>query len=75
MQTEEFGESADILELEEVREALRNFIKFIDREKQVIYYMNFKDEILEVNENGAIYNSNDLKDYKKKVETYRTFQR
>ncbi|MBS5801144.1 MAG: DEAD/DEAH box helicase, partial [Clostridiales bacterium] len=70
VQTEEFWESADILELEEVREALRELIKFIEKEKQKIYYTNFKDEILEVNENGAMYNSNDLKEYKKKVEYY-----
>ena len=70
VQTEEFWENADILELEEVREALRELIKFIEKEKQKIYYTNFKDEILEVNENGAMYNSNDLKEYKKKVEYY-----
>ena len=70
VQTDEFWESADILELEEVREALRELIKFIEKEKQKIYYTNFKDEILEVNENGAMYNSNDLKEYKKKVEYY-----
>ena len=70
VQTDEFWESADILELEEVREALRELIKFIERGKQKIYYTNFRDEILEVNENEAMYNSNDLKDYKKKVEYY-----
>ncbi len=70
VQTDEFWESADILELEEVREALRELIKFIERNKQKIYYTNFRDEILEVSENGAMYNSNDLKDYKKKVEHY-----
>ncbi|MEG1001690.1 MAG: DEAD/DEAH box helicase family protein [Cellulosilyticaceae bacterium] len=70
VQTDEFWESADILELEEVRMALRELIKFIERQKQKIYYTNFKDEILEINENGAMYNSNDLKDYKKKVEHY-----
>lgn len=70
VQTDEFWESADILELEEVREALRELIKFIEKQKQKIYYTNFKDEILEVNENGSMYNSNDLKDYKKKVEHY-----
>ncbi|MEG1285355.1 MAG: DEAD/DEAH box helicase family protein [Romboutsia sp.] len=68
--TEEFWESADILDLEEVRNALRDLIKFIEKDGQKIYYTNFKDEILEVNENGAMYNSNDLKDYKKKVEHY-----
>ncbi|MEF9960492.1 MAG: type I restriction-modification enzyme R subunit C-terminal domain-containing protein [Niameybacter sp.] len=70
VQTDEFWESADILELEEVRIALRDLLKFIDKEKQPIYYTDFKDQILEINENGAMYNSNDLKDYKKKVEHY-----
>lgn len=70
VQTDEFWESADILELEEVRAGLRELIKFIERNKQKIYYTNFRDEILEVSENGAMYNSNDLKDYKKKVEHY-----
>lgn len=70
VQTDEFWESADVLELEEVRLALRELIKFIERKKQKIYFTNFKDEILEVNENNAMYNANDLKDYKKKVEHY-----
>lgn len=70
VQTDEFWESADVLELEEVRLALRELIKFIEKKKQKIYYTNFKDEILEVNENNAMYNANDLKDYKKKVEHY-----
>ncbi len=68
--TNEFWESADILDLEEVRNALRDLIRFIEKDGQKIYYTNFKDEILEINENGAMYNSNDLKDYKKKVEHY-----
>lgn len=70
VQTDAFWESADLLELEEVRIALRDLIKFIDKEKQPIYYTDFKDQILEINENRAIYNINDLKDYKKKVEHY-----
>ena len=70
VQTDEFWESADIFELEEVREALRELIKFIEKKKQKIYYEDFKDEIVEVKENGAMYNSNDLKDYRKKVEAY-----
>lgn len=68
--TEEFWENADVFELEEVRLALRELIKFIEKEQQKIYYTNFKDEVLEVNENGAMYGSNDLKNYKKKVEHY-----
>jgi type I restriction enzyme R subunit len=70
IKTDEFWESVDILELEEVRSALRDLIKFIERSGQQIYYTNFKDEILEINENEAMYNVNDLKDYKKKIEHY-----
>lgn len=70
VQTDEFWESADIFELEEVREALRELIKFIEKKKQIIYYENFRDEIIDIVENEAMYNSNDLKDYRKKVESY-----
>ncbi|WP_425457457.1 DEAD/DEAH box helicase family protein [Bacillus marasmi] len=67
---EEFWEGADIFELETVREALRDLIKFIEKEKQKIYFTNFKDEVLEVKENGPIFHSNDLQNYKKKVHHY-----
>ncbi|MBE6022612.1 MAG: DUF4145 domain-containing protein [Cellulosilyticum sp.] len=70
VQTDEFWESADIFELEEVREALRELIKFIEKKKQQIYYTDFKDEVTDLVENGAMYNSNDLKNYRKKVESY-----
>jgi type I restriction enzyme R subunit len=68
--TEEFWESADIFELESVRAALRDLIKFIEKEKQKIYFTNFKDQVLEVKESGPIFNSNDLQNYKKKVHHY-----
>ena len=68
--TEEFWGSADIFELESVREALRDLIKFIEKEKQKMYFTNFKDQVLEVKENGPIFNSNDLQNYKKKVHHY-----
>lgn len=70
VQTSEFWENADVFELEKVRIALRDLLKFIEREKQVIYYTDFKDEVLEVHENDAMYNTNDLKNYQKKVEFY-----
>lgn len=70
VQTDEFWESADVFELEEVRKALRELIKFIEKKKQKIYYENFKDEIIAITENDAMFNSNDLKDYRKKVESY-----
>lgn len=68
--TEEFWENTDIFHLEEVRLAFRDLIKFIEKKQQKIYYTEFKDEIIEVNENGAMYGVNDLKNYKKKVEHY-----
>lgn len=68
--TEEFWEEADIFELEAVREALRDLIKFLERETRRIYFTNFKDQILEVREGGSIYNANDLQNYRKKVNQY-----
>ncbi|MEV2423423.1 DEAD/DEAH box helicase family protein [Paenibacillus larvae] len=70
VQTDEFWQQADVLELEEVRLALRELIKFIEKGKQKIYYTDFKDQIIETRESRAIYNTNNLKDYKKKVEHY-----
>lgn len=70
VQTEEFWSEADIFELEAVREALRDLVKFLEKETQKIYYTNFKDQVLEVKENGPMFNVNDLKNYRKKVEHY-----
>ncbi|MEC1723110.1 DEAD/DEAH box helicase family protein [Schinkia azotoformans] len=67
---EEFWDSADIFELDSVREALRDLIKFIEKETQKIYYTNFQDEILEVKENSSMFHVNDLQSYKKKVHHY-----
>jgi type I restriction enzyme R subunit len=68
--TEEFWDSADIFELDSVREALRDLIKFIEKETQKIYFTNFKDEVLEVKESGPIFHVNDLQSYRKKVHHY-----
>ena len=70
IQTEEFWENTNILELDEVRIALRNLLKYIEKKKQQIYYTNFTDTILEKKEGEPIYNANELKNYKKKVEYY-----
>ncbi|ANB61698.1 DEAD/DEAH box helicase family protein [Anoxybacteroides amylolyticum] len=70
VQTEEFWKEADLFELEAVREALRELVKFLERETRKIYYTNFKDQVLEVKENGSMLEVNDLKNYRKKVEHY-----
>lgn len=68
--SEEFWSSVTILELDSVREALRELIQYIEKRNQKIYYTDFTDEILFVNEGTSIYQVNDLKNYRKKVEFY-----
>lgn len=70
VQNEQFWDQATLLDLEQVREALRDLIKFIERDQQKIYYTNFQDEIIEENENGSILNVNNLQNYRMKVEHY-----
>lgn len=68
--SESFWESADIFELDGVREALRDLIKYLEKKGQLIYYTEFKDMIISEERNASIYNVNDLKNYRKKVEHY-----
>lgn len=70
VKTEEFWEEADIFELDEVRQSLRELLKYLQRESQKIYYTHFDDFFIAEESNGAMYNSNDLKNYRKKVEHY-----
>ncbi|CUN86706.1 DEAD/DEAH box helicase family protein [Clostridium disporicum] len=70
VKTEEFWESTDIFEIEEVRDALRELLKYIQRTGQTIYYTKFEDFIVHEESNDAMYNANDLKNYRKKVEHY-----
>jgi type I restriction enzyme R subunit len=70
VQTKEFWEEADIFEYENVRESLRELIKFLERENTQIYYTDFTDEILSTEENDGQYFANNLQSYRKKVNTY-----
>lgn len=70
VRVEEFWERVDLFELEKVREALRDLIKYLSKQITPIYYTDFKDFVVEETENGAMYNVNDLKNYRKKVEHY-----
>lgn len=70
VKTDEFWEAADIFELDAVREALRELLKYLQKETQGIYYTHFGDEIISENKNDGFYNTNDLKNYRKKVEFY-----
>lgn len=68
--TEEFWESADIFQLDNVRKELRELIKYIEAIVQPIYYTQFEDVVVKEESNGSIYNVNNLKNYRKKVEHY-----
>ena len=70
VRTIEFWEQANISDLERVRMALRDLIRYIERSNQKIYYTNFQDEVMTVAENASMLNVNDLKSYRKKVEHY-----
>lgn len=68
--SEEFWSSAGIVEIDKIRNDLRNLVKFLDKKERKPAYTNFEDEVLEVVEGEAIYGASDLTDYKKKVEHY-----
>jgi type I restriction enzyme R subunit len=70
VQTKDFWDSVSILELDVVREALRDLVQFIEKEGQKIYYTDFTDQILTVKEGQSLYHTNDLQNYRKKVEYY-----
>lgn len=66
----EFWDNATILDLEIVRTALRDLVRFIEQEIQKIYYTDFTDNIFSEEEGQSIHISNDLQNYRKKVEFY-----
>lgn len=65
-----FWTKADLIDYEEVREALRDLIKFIDKERSKIYYTDFTDEIMEIKESSGEFATSDLEDYRDKVNKY-----
>ncbi|OFI07636.1 type I restriction enzyme EcoKI subunit R [Clostridium acetireducens DSM 10703] len=70
VRTTEFWEDVDLFELDEVRQALRELLKYLEKTNQKIYYTNFEDMVINEESHAAMYNINNLKNYKKKVEYY-----
>ncbi|MBT2253837.1 DEAD/DEAH box helicase family protein [Priestia megaterium] len=70
VQDETFWQEVSLIDLENVRDDLRDLIKFIERGKQKLYYTDFKDEIIEQIENESLLDVNNLKSYRQKVEHY-----
>ncbi len=68
--TPDFWQTISVLELEQVRVAMRELLQYIDVIKTPIYYVDFADEIVSSVEGTPIHNLDDLKDYRKKVEFY-----
>lgn len=56
---------------EHIRQELRGLMKYITKEQRAIKHIDFRDEILEINENeGSQLENDSLDDYKKKFESY-----
>lgn len=70
VQTNEFWQEADLFDYETVRVAFRDLIKFLEREQTQVYYTNFTDEVLQIEQNEGEYSVNDLQSYRKKVSIY-----
>lgn len=70
VRNEEFWKDVSIDSLEEVRLAMRDLIQYLEVAGREIYYTKFEDIVITENTNDAMYDVNDLKDYKKKVEHY-----
>lgn len=70
IQTQDFWDGTNIIELDTVREALRYLIQYIDKIQRKVYFTTFDDEIVDAVEGEPIYASADFKNYRKKVEFY-----
>lgn len=69
--TDEFWQSSDILNLENVRIELRSLIKFIDdKGGNNTIYTNLADIVLEIKEGEGLEPAYDFEDYKLKVNRY-----
>lgn len=66
----DFWEQAVLADVEQVRTALRELMQFIEKSERHLYYTNFSDSVVDAREGEAVYASDDLKNYRDKVEYY-----
>lgn len=66
----DYLDHAGINEFEEIRERLRDLIKYIPNSATTVYETNFNDEILKMEWHEAELANDDLKNYKAKAEYY-----
>lgn len=69
---DEYWDKATILELERMRNSLRDLMKFAKSEGEAIHYTDFEDTWTERTEGEDFDNSEGFDDYKKKVNSYLT---
>lgn len=65
-----FWEKTTIIELDGVKDALRDLIRYLDKKKVAPVYTNFSDTIIDKKEGAPIYAATDLQNYRQKVEFY-----
>lgn len=68
--TIEFWDHTDIVELETVRETMRDLMKYLPRKEKIIYMTSFEEKILDEKEGESLCYGNDLQNYKKREESY-----
>ena len=70
VQTVEFWQQADVMQLDRVREVLRELIRFLDKINTKSFYVDVEDKIIEEKKGDPIYAVNNLENYRKNVEYY-----
>jgi type I restriction enzyme R subunit len=70
VQTGEYWANADLFAHEEVRKALRDLLVLLEKENTTVYYTSFTDTVISVTDGEPEYGSNNLQNYRKKVNHY-----
>ncbi|RJR08458.1 DUF4145 domain-containing protein [Candidatus Parcubacteria bacterium] len=70
IQSGEFWKNINIAKLDNVREGMRDLIKFLDKEEKKIVITDFEDTMGDVIDVTGTFHYGNLKDYRKKVEKY-----
>lgn len=65
-----FWTDAGLSDIENVREELRDLLKYLESNSKKIYYTDFVDEVLEEKIGEPFFNTGGLENYRKKVEHY-----
>jgi type I restriction enzyme R subunit len=66
----DFFDKGGINEFETIRLKLRDLMKYLDGEKIKRYDTNFKDDVIDITERPPEFETEDLKNYRKKMEYY-----